>query len=88
MVAAPYHLIGRRLDALHIVAVGHVAIPGEIDHLAAGGAERRADGEQHRITETAAGQQHRLLRRNPGRLAGRPHQHHRFARLQVGAEVR
>ena len=85
-IGGPHHLIGRRLDLLALEQIGAVPVAGEVQHPAALRLQRPGDREQHGVAEAAAGQQHRLVRRDLGRRAGRAHHHHRLARLQERAQ--
>ena len=85
-IGGPHHLIGRRLDLLALEQIGAVPVAGEVQHPAALRLQRPGDREQHGVAEAAAGQQHRLVRRDLGRRPGRAHHHHRFARLQERAQ--
>ena len=56
LVAAPDDDVGRGLDLGDLVAVDHLLVAGEVEHLRAGAAERLPDREQHRVAEAAAGE--------------------------------
>jgi len=87
LIASPHDDIGRRLDLLDLVAIARFLVAGEIEHLAAGLAERLADREQHGVAEATARQHHGLVRLDLGRRAGRAHDDHRLAGLEQRAEV-
>ena len=63
LVAAPDDDVRRAFDLLHLVAVAHRLVAGEVDHLRSGRAHRRADAEQHRVAQPAADQRHRACSR-------------------------
>ena len=86
-VAAPDDDVGRLLDVLDLVAVDHFLVAREVQHLRAGGAQRLADGEQHRVAEAAAHEHDGLVAYNFRGCPGGAHQDHRFAGLEVGAQV-
>ena len=88
LVAAPDHHIGRRFDLRDLVAVDHLLVAGEVQHLVAGRAQRLADREQHRVAESAADKHHRLAAPEFPSASRSAHQDHRFARLQQRTQIR
>jgi hypothetical protein len=81
--AGPHHLVGAGLDVVHAEDVLGVAVAREVDHLAAVGAQRLADGEEHGVAEAAAREEHLLVLRDLRRRARRAHHHHGLAHPQV-----
>ncbi len=73
--------------SVDLVAVDHLLVAGEVQHLRAGAAKRLADREQHRVAEAAADEHDGFARLDLRRRAGRSHQHDRLARLQRRAQV-
>ena len=87
LVAAPDDDVGGALDLLDLVTIAQCLVAGEIDHLRTRRTRRRADGEQHSVTQAAADQRDGGIRVDFRRHAGRSHQHHRFADFEPSAEV-
>ena len=87
-VRAPYDHVGRALDLLHLITVDQFFITREVNHLRSVGAQRLADGKEHRVAEPAARQQRRFKRRRLGGRARGSHQNHRLARLEQRAQIR
>ena len=87
LVAAPDDHVGRGFDLRDLVAVDPLLVAGEVQHPGACRAKRRADREQHRVAQAAAGEHDGLAGCDLRGRAGRAHQHHRLARRQPLAEV-
>ncbi len=86
-VADPHDEVGGFFDLFHFVAVDDFLVAGEVDDARAFGAEFLADGEEHGVAESAAGEENGF---GGGRFAGRAggaHEDHGLAFLQDGAEI-
>ena len=87
-ITAPDHHIGRFQNLFLFVAAVLSAIARKIKHTTIVSAQSLRNGKQHRIAQSAAHQQHRLIVRNFCGSARGSHQNHIIPRFEGAAQVR